>query len=64
MAVYFDSIVPDKKVSAALDPNTELFTWLSYKFRDWAQKCGPNYVYMISDHTNWRSSELPSALMP
>ena len=53
MAVYFDSAVHTTKLTNNLDPNVELFTWLSYKMRDWASKVGSDYVEVISDHTTW-----------
>lgn len=53
MAVYFDSAILPTKLTSNLDPNVELWTWLSYKMRDWASKVGPDYVEMISDHTTW-----------
>ena len=53
MAVYFDSAILNTKLTSNLDPNVELWTWLSYKMRDWASKVGPDYVEMISDHTTW-----------
>ena len=58
MAVYFDYLTaPTSTSSPAFDPNSEIFTFLSYKATDWCNKVGPNYAELITGHPEWEASQ-------
>ena len=53
MAYYFHNMLATENVSPALDASTEVATFISTYVKDWATKCGSDYVVYHSGHDDW-----------
>jgi len=56
MAYYFETMTATTNVSPALDPTTELFTFLSTYLQDWATKLGSTYATFEAGHPDWTTT--------